>query len=796
MWVVISRIILRFRLAILLSVILSTTFMLYKASNVKLSYQMAKILPKTSTVFHDYENFKAKFGENKNDLVIGVINPNLFNLPQYNAWLTLCKDLNEIDGVEKTNSIENLSLLVKDTISKSFKAINWHNSNLTSQEEFDKSVTNLLNQPFYKELFYNEKSKATFLVVSINPEILKTKEREELIRLIHLKGEEYAKRQNLELHYSGLPYIRTVDSIQVRKEITLFIILTLLITSFILFLFFRSIRATLISMFVVIIGVIWSFGSMSILGYEISILMALVPPVIIVIGIPNCIFLLNKFHNEFKVHQNKIKAISRIINKVGNITLLTNLSTASGFAAFILTKSQTLKEFGVIASMNIMLIFLFSLIIIPIALSYFPPPKRKHIQHLDKKWVNTSVTTLIKLVQYKRMHIYIVTIAVVILGIFGIFKIKTTGNLTDDLPKTGVLYKDIKFFEQNFAGVMPCEVLVDTKKKNGIMKISVMKKIEQLQLVLDSIPEFSRAVSIVDFTKYAKQTFYNGDTSFYTLPNSQEKNWIFSYASNWQDKKVLNENIFADSLKQIARISMRMADISTPKLDSIMDILQPKIDKIFDSEKYNVTVTGSSIVFLNGTKYLVQNLFTSLFLVIILIAIFMAWMFNSFRMVLVSLIPNLIPLLLTAAIMGYFNIAIKPSTILVFSIAFGISVDDTIHFLAKYRQELIARKWNIKRSVIAALKETGVSMIYTSVVLFCGFFIFIASEFGGTVALGLLVSITLLIAMLANLLLLPALLLTMERAITTEAFKEPLLDIFDEEEDVELTQIKVKRKTI
>ncbi len=794
MWVVISRIILRFRLAILLSVILSTTFMLYQANSVKLSYQMANILPKTSTVFHDYENFKNNFGDNKNAMVIGVINPDLFNIEQYRAWQNLSKEISQISGIKNATSIDDLSLLVKDTISKSFKATNWYNSDLTSQEEFDKSVANLLNQPFYKDLFYNEKSKATILVVSINHEILKTKEREELIRLIHLKGEEYAKRQNLDLHYSGLPYIRTVDSIQIRKEITLFIILTLLITSFILFLFFRSIRATLISMFVVVIGVIWSFGTMSLLGYEISILMALVPPVIVVIGIPNCIFLLNKFHSEFKGHRNKIKAISRIINKVGNITLLTNLSTASGFAAFILTKSQTLKEFGVIASMNIMLIFLFSLIIIPIALSYFPPPKRKHTQHLDKKWVNASVATLVKLVQYKRTQIYIVTLAIVILGIFGIFKVKTTGNLTDDLPKDGVLYKDIKFFEQNFSGVMSCEVLVDTKKKNGLMKISVIKKIEQLQLVLDSFPEFSRAISIVDFTKYAKQTFYNGDTSFYTLPNSQEKSWIFSYANNLQNDNVLSKNIFTDSLNQVARISMRMSDISTPKLDSIMEILQPKIDKIFDSEKYKVTITGASIVFLNGTKYLVRNLFTSLFLVIILIAIFMAWMFNSFRMVVVSLIPNLIPLLLTAAIMGYFNIAIKPSTILVFSIAFGISVDDTIHFLAKYRQELIARKWNIKRSVIAALKETGVSMIYTSVVLFCGFFIFIASEFGGTVALGLLVSITLLIAMLANLLLLPALLLTLERVITTEAFKEPLLDIFDEEEDIELTQIKVKRK--
>ena len=547
-------------------------------------------------------------------------------------------------------------------------------------------------------------------------------------------------------------------------------------------------------MLVVIIGVIWTFGTISFFGFEISILMALVPPLIIVIGIPNCIFLLNKFHNEIRAHKNKIKAISRIIIKIGNITLLTNLSTASGFAAFILTKSETLREFGFIASLNIMLIFLFSLLIIPIALSYFDAPKTKHIKHLDKKWVQVIVSTLIKLVQKNRNAIYITTLAVVIFGFFGLLKIQTTGNITDDLPKEGKLYKDLKFFEENFGGVMPLEVLIDTKKKNGLMRPSTIKKIEELQLVLDSFSEFSRPISITDLAKYSKQAFYNGNPNFYELPNSQEQNWILSYAKDIHKKEVFNENTFTDSLKQIGRISMRMADISTPKLDSIMEVLQPKIDKIFPPEKYNVTITGTSIVFLNGTKYLIRNLFTSLFLVIIIISIFMAWMFNSFRMVVVSLIPNLIPLLLTAAIMGYFSIAIKPSTILVFSIAFGISVDDTIHFLAKYRQELIARKWNIKKSVIASLKETGVSMIYTSIVLFCGFFIFIASEFGGTVALGLLVSITLLIAMLANLLLLPALLLTLERSITTEAFKEPLLDIFDEEEDIELTRIKVKRK--
>jgi hypothetical protein len=779
MWVVISRIILRFRVVILLSVITSTAFMLYQANSVKLSYQMAKILPKSSQVFYDYEYFKKEFGDNKNRMVIGVEDPSLFKIKNYNAWVNLGKKIQEIDGVKNTISIDNIYLLKKDTLDKKFKKESWYNTDLKSQEEFNKSVSNFLSEPFYKELIYNEKSNSTVLIISIDPDILKTQEREGLIQEIHKKGEEYAAAQNLKLHYSGLPYIRTIDSIQIRKEITLFIILTLVTTGLILFLFFRSFRATFTSMLVVIIGVIWCFGTMSLLGFEISILMALVPPVIVVIGIPNCIFLLNKFHNEFKEHKNKIKAITRIINKVGNITLLTNLSTASGFAAFIFTNSPSLNEFGLIASMNIMFVFLFSLLIIPIAFSFFQSPKKKHTRHLDKKWIRNSIAILIKLVQFRRKEIYIVTLLFFILGVFGVFKMQITGNITDDLSKEGALYKDIMFFEKEFSGIMPVEILIKTKKKNGIMKLSFLKKMEELQIIIDSIPFFSRPMSILDLSKYAKQTFYNSDTNYYSLPNAQEKSWVLSYAKDLIDNTSFSETPFVDSLSQTARISMQMADVSTPVLDSIMDVLQPKIDNIFDKEKYDVTITGASIVFLNGTKYLVKNLFTSLFLVIVLISIFMAWMFNSARMVIVSLIPNIIPLILTASIMGYFSIAIKPSTILVFSIAFGISVDDTIHFLAKYRQELIARKQNINESVIAALKETGVSMIYTSIVLFCGFFIFIASEFGGTVALGLLVSITLLIAMLANLLLLPALLLTLEKSITTKSFNESRLDVSD-----------------
>ena len=792
MWKFLSNLILKNRLVIIILIAMLTVFMIKKGKEAKLSYSMAKLLPESHQFSIDYNNFLEKYGV-QNLLVIAVEDSLITTLSHLKKWALLSDSIKRINGVEQLVSFSNLPIISKDIKSKNFKSEKWFSDKIDSDKDFEKALEIYNKQPFFKGLINSENNKATTLLITLNDEIIRSNEREQLIFSIKNLVDNYASTYNIKAHYSGLPYIRTVNSITVKKEISMFILFTLIITALILYLFFRSFKAAISSIIVVVIGVIFSFGSIVLLGYEISILMALVPPVLIVIGIPNCIFLINKFHSEFLVSNNKYQALGKMIQKIGNITLLTNLTTASGFAAFILTNSETLQEFGVVASLNILAIFLLSLLIIPIYFSFSTAPKKRHTRHLEKKWINSLTGYLSFLVQYKRKQIYLITGVLIVIGFFGIIQLKTTGNITDDLAKDQALYKDLKFLEKNFGGVMPLEVLVDTKKKNGLLKSYNLRKINELSSLLSTYPEFSKSSSYIDAVKYCKQAFYNGDSAYYSLPNSQEQRLILSYLKN-SNEALGFVDLLMDSLRQEARISLRIADISTSKMDSVFNNLLPEINKIFNPEKYDITITGATIVFLNGTKFLLKNLVMSLLLVIVLISIFMAWMFNSFRMVVVSIIPNLIPLFLTAAIMGYFGIALKPSTILVFSIAFGISVDDTIHFLAKYRQELIVNNWNMRRSVFSALNETGVSMFYTSVVLFFGFFIFVASDFGGTIALGLLVSITLLIAMLANLLLLPALLLSLERVINYEAFQEPLLDTFDEEEDIELDDLKVKRK--
>ena len=791
MWKFLSNLILKNRLVIIILIAMLTVFMIKKGKEAKLSYSIAKLLPDSHQVSIDYNNFILKYGV-QNLLVIAVEDSLITTLSHLKKWDLLSDSIKRINGVEQLVSFSNLPIISKDSKAKNFKSEKWFSDKIDSDKDFEKALEIYNKQPFLKGLINSENNKVTTLLITLNDEIIRSNERELLIFSIKNLVDNYASTYNIKAYYSGLPYIRTVDSIKVKKEISMFILFTLIITALILYFFFRSFKAAISSIIVVVIGVIFSFGSIVLLGYEISILIALVPPVLIVIGIPNCIFLINKFHSEFLVSNNKDLALSKMIQKIGNITLLTNLTTASGFAAFILTNSETLQEFGVIASLNILAIFLLSLLIIPIYFSFSTAPKKRHTRHLEKKWINSLVGYLSFLVQYKRRQIYLITLVLIVFGVFGIIQLKTTGNITDDLPKDQALYKDLKFLEKNFGGVMPLEVLVDTKKKNGLLKSYNLRKINELCSLLSTYPEFSKSSSYIDAMKYSKQAFYNGDSAYYSLPNSQEQGLILSYLKN-SNEALGFVDLLMDSLRQEARISLMIADISTSKMDSIFSNLLPEINKIFNPEKYDITITGATIVFLNGTKFLLKNLVMSLLLVIVLISVFMAWMFNSFRMVVVSIIPNLIPLLLTAAIMGYFGISLKPSTILVFSIAFGISVDDTIHFLAKYRQELLVNNWNIRRSVFSALNETGVSMFYTSVVLFFGFFIFVASDFGGTIALGFLVSITLLLAMLANLLLLPALLLSLEKVINYESFQEPLLDTF-EEEDVELDDLKVKGK--
>ena len=784
-WTKIAGIILRNRYLVLISIAIITGLLASQMKYMKFSYTEANLLPEDHEANIEYNKFLQIFGEEGNLVILGVKDSTVFTPIKFNAWNKLVAQFNERKEIDFTISIADVKKLKADRKKRKFILEPLYSENPTTKEEVNTIKKELFEKlPFYDNLLYNKETGTLQTAIYIKKEIINTPARRDFIFEILIPAiKKFEEETNLDVRVSGMPYIRTLNAQNIQDEIMLFVGGALGITALIFFFFFRSFRATFITLLVVIIGVIWAFGFIGLFRYEITVLSALIPPLIIVIGVPNAVFLINKYQQEIKKHGQQAKALQRVISKIGNATLMTNITTASGFATFVFVKSNLLREFGILASVNIISIFILALLIIPIIYSFMPLPKKKHLSHLETKWIENVVNWMEKMVRTNRITIYFATVLVIVLSIIGVYKITVSGSLIEDMPKNTDFYKDIKFFEKEFGGIMPLEILIDTKKSKGVMKLSTLKKMEKLNETIESFPELSKPISVVNLVKYSKQAYYNGNPKYYQLPTNQEQSYIFSYSKNSSSDTGMLKT-FVDSTGRYARITTFMKDIGTEKMDIIQERLKTVIAKEFPADRYTVSLTGKALVFIKGTNYLIKNLVISLSLAILLIAIFMAWMFRSPQMILISLIPNMLPLLITAGLMGFLNIPIKPSTILVFSIAFGISVDDTIHFLAKYRQELIANKWKIKPSVYSALRETGVSMFYTSIVLFFGFLVFTLSSFGGTIALGGLVSVTLLLAMVSNLLLLPSLLLTFEKKIANKkVFKEPKMKIFPPKEE-------------
>jgi hypothetical protein len=790
-WEFVARIVLKNRLVILGAIALITLFLGLQWKNIQFSFTEANLLPDDHIVNREYNAFLDKFGEEGNLIVIGVKNDAFFTPKAFVAWNKLMSEIKSQKEVDLVVSISDLKKLQKNDSLQTFELVPFVDNKKTTSQDYLNTIKKDLfqNMPFYEGLLFNKKNGTIRSAIYLDKKIVNTALRKDYIVNDFIpKIEAFEKETAIDLRVSGMPYIRTLNAMSILHEISLFIGVSLLLTSLIFFFFFRSFRATLIAILIVIIGVMWTFGLLGLFNYQITVLTAIVPTLVIVIGIPNCIFLTNKYQQEFIAHGNKARALQRVITKVGTATLMTNLTTAAGFATFIITNSELLKEFGIISSLSIVALFFLCLIIIPIYYSYQPVPKEKHLKHLSLNYTKVFMAWIEKMVKYNRRHVYLVAIFLFLISTIGAFKIKTSGSLIEDMPKNTGFYQDILFFEKEFDGIMPLEITVDTERKKGVMKLSTLRKIDELQKTIEEIPELSKPISILNLVKYSKQAYYNGNPDYYELPSSQEQSFILSYAKN--ATKNSQNNImksYLDSTGQVARITTFMRDIGTGNMSKIENTLWTKINIIFPSDRYKVIMTGKALVFEKGTKYLLDNLLMSLLFAVFLISLLMVFMFRSLKMVVVSLIPNLLPLMITAGLMGYFGIPLKPSTILVFSIAFGLSVDDTIHFLAQYRQELTRNNWKIKRSVFATIRESGLSMFYTSVVLFSGFSVFLLSDFGGTVALGGLIAITLAFGMLSNLMLLPCLVLTLNKSLANkQEFIEPKIDVLSNMEEENL----------
>ncbi len=798
MWTSIAHIILKFRLPLIIVIIAITGFMVTQMGKVKWSYDLASIVPPTDPEMIYFKKFKETFGEDGNIMALGILDSSIYSIQRFQEFKYLLDELKSIKGVNNVLGLPNIQALSKNKERKQFELKQPFADFPKSQRELDSILAEISKIKFYSGQLINESNGATLVLITVDKKMFDSKNRAQLFDDIMMTCQAFEKVTGIDLRYAGLPYTRATTTGKVKKELNMFLMLSLAITALILFLFFRAGNAVLVPMIIIVIIVVWTIGTLGLLGYKITLLTGLIPPIIVVIGIPNSVYMLNRYHQELARHGNKIKALSTITRKIGIVTLITNTTTAVGFLVLATTQITILKEFGIVAGINIMATFFVSVILIPAFYSYFPQPKSGHLKHLNFKIVNYFIEQLDVVVHRHKYIVFAVTAIIAAFSLVGLLKIKAVSFMVDDLPDDSETIQDLRFFEHNFSGIMPLEVVVNTGNKRGIRSIKNLRKIDEFEQFMNDIPYISQPVSVVSLIKAARQAYYNNNPAFYSIPTSRDIGFIFRYLSEDVEKNRMSAS-FIDEDEQTIRISFKVADIGSSRMDSLVNlVVRPKIEEIFGETKMETDITGTTLIFIKGNQFLINNLIQSMIIAFVIIAFIMAILFRNFRMIVISLIPNMIPLLMTAGIMGYFGIPLKPSTALIFSIAFGISVDDSIHFLAKYRQELFANNFFVPVALHKSIQETGASMIYTSIILFFGFVIFTLSEFGGTIALGLLTSMTLFFAMLTNLIVLPALLLRFDTG-KRRTDIHPLIEEFDEfyhedeDEEINLEQLKMDK---
>ena len=767
MWASLALFIIRFRRTLIAVLAVITVFMAWKAKDVEMTYDFAQVVSPQDPDMVYFQQFKRTFGEDANVLVLGLQDSAVYRLGNFNELRTLTDTLAKVPGVSGVLSVTKLLAIRKDTATNLFKTAPIFKTFPRTQRELDSLMREVNRVEFYKGQLISPTTGATLLALTMDPKYLNSSRRQAVMKQILGFAKAFEKKTNIRLHYAGLPYVRYTMTSKVGSEMTFFTILAMLVTGVTLLAFFRTWAAVVFPLLVVGVTAVWAIGSIVLLGYKINLLTGLIPSLIIVIGIPNCTYLLSRYHYDYRKSGNQMLAMTRVIRKIGLVTLMNNTTTAVGFFVFCFTDIAILFQFGLVATINIFVAFIISFLLIPAVFTYLPPPTPKQLEHLDAAPLTKLLEFFDHLVMDRRPTVYVVALVLVLGAAVGIRRIESVSYMVDDLPKNSSVNSDLTFFERHFNGVMPLEFVVDTHKKRGLFKLKNLEKINQFENFLRTQPEVTAPISIVTFLKATTQAFYNGDPKFFRLPDNSEKNFIFSGLANSKgtgaglDSKLIRA--FVDSTGQQARISLKIADIGSHNLDTLMNAkILPEMRRIFNGTGMDVRATGTTILFTKGNEYIIHTLRDSLLLAFGLVGLVVLILFRSARTVLFALIPNAVTLILTAGIMGYFNIPLKPGTALIFVIALGIDGDNSIHLLAKFRQEMALNGQRVREAVSVTLSEAGTSMIYTSIVLFVGFSIFAFSEFGGTKALGLLMSASLLITNFSNLILLPCLLVTFE----------------------------------
>ncbi|WP_128548497.1 efflux RND transporter permease subunit [Larkinella soli] len=772
-WHRVSAFILRNRVFLLVTVVLGTIFMAIRSGQARLSYEPADLLPVSDPDFESYESFRRQYGEDGNGMVIGVETAEMYSLETFRGWYALHQEIRRIGGVREVVSNAGLFGIVRDDSLLRLRFEPLLTRPPTTQAEVDSLRGAIGRLPFYQGFISGENGRTHLMAITFDPDRPDTPERFGLVRIIRERAKAFESRYGIPVHESGMTYIRTEFTARVSREMGLILSLAAGVASLTLLLFFRSPVVLIGALPVVGAGVVWSLGYMALLGYKITLLTGLIPSLILLTGVSNCLILIHQYQEEFGRSGHKLRALGEAARKAGETTFFTSLTISVGFFGFLFTGSPLLTEFGLVTALGVMTTYLICLILLPIVFSYLPSPTDHRQNHLNGRCIRRFPEWADGRVHRRRKSMYALAGLAVVVAVVGMTRITAVGYFTDDLPDNDPIAADLKWFEKNFRGFIPFEVSIDTRQPGRVLTPQVLNKIRLIQREFEKYPEFTRPLSVVEALKFIYQGYRGGDPNDYVLPTALDWGKLAVFTPQGIGKEDRFRGLL-DSTRRYTRISFRMRDVGSVRTARLVQELEPKIDSIFNFDRetgrrlsngdiIDARLTGSSLVYARGREILPDYLRKSTACALVLMSVLMAVLLRDLRTILIAVPAAIVPLLFTAGLTGFAGIPLKPSTIPIFSLAFGLSASGTVCFITRYRDELRNRGGNVPQAVSDTIRQTGAGMVYTALLLSAGFALFTASAFRGTVALGMLVPIALLMGLLSNLILLPALLLSLNK---------------------------------
>lgn len=752
MWAHLAHWILDHRRAILLLVAAVTAVLGYWATKVTTDHNTGHFLSRESQTARDFSRASEVFGQSQTILYLVFEGADPYDPAFLQALDALVQDLSAYRGVEYVLSLTNVPFLLRDD--KDIVAQPLYRPDLPAEvirQRFD-------DQPFLRGLLLSNDGATPAMMVKIDTDFNNTPERVDLVDRI----EAAAMRLPGDVALAGFPYLRTQYAKRISRESPVFTLLAALISLLFLYLAFGAWRAVMLPTVIVVLGLAWTVGLMALFDHHLTIVSSMLPALLVIIGMANVIHLCTKFLDEFQARQDQRAALVETIRTVGLATFLTCLTTAIGFGVLMLSGSQLLSAFGLFAAIGIMLLYVLSITLTPIAFIRYRSPARRRSPLITHNNFERVFDRMASLTQQHGGAILAGAGVLLFFGLVGATRISSDIYAFSDFYEDDPLRQHLAVFEKQFGGIMPMEVIIEADRPGQFRSLTPLRRVEQLQRSLNDLESVGRSLAVTDLVKLANQAYFGGHPATYRLPSSYELPFLQTALKNFLDQKragdlTRNLPLLIDSTFTMTRVYLGVPDLGTKRMNALADTVRARTLALFPEDHYHVFVTGNAIRVTRAGENLVRNLLVSLAVALVVISLLMALLFRSVRLMIISLVPNVIPLLVVGGTMGLAGIVLKPSTALIFSVAFGIAVDSSIHFLAKYR---LNRNEGLSKeeAVRATLRATGKAILLTSLALMGGFLVFTLSSFGGTVNMGGLTALTLGVAMVANLLLLPALL--------------------------------------